>query len=79
MKVNVTEVGLLSYSVVALGGPNNHKASGTRYLRVCNPLSIMTSFPLVKKQTNKIGSPNMEFVFPLYTETDPNCPSVTQV
>ena len=75
----MTEAGLSSYSIIAVGGPNNIKPSGLRFIRSCDPLSITSSVAIAMKQTMMVGDSNINFKAPNYIEIDVNCPAVESI
>ena len=78
INLDISEVGLLAYSLWALGGPSNNLKSGTRSFRVCDPSSITSSVDITKKQAANADD-KMRFKVPNYTETDSNCPAITSI
>ena len=72
----MSQAGLLSYSLQAVGGPANIKDLGMRYIRSCDPLSIILSSPITKKQTAMVGDLNIRVIIPNHSETDLDCPAV---
>ena len=60
-----------------MGGPNNLKASGIRSFIICATSSITSIVEIIIKQTAMVGDSNIRFKTPAYSETDSNCPAVS--
>ena len=79
IKADVSIAGLSSYQLQLTGGPNNVKDTGTRSIRSCDILSITSSVVITKIQSKAVSNSEKRFIVPYYSETDSNCPVVSQI